>query len=235
MEKIKKMLPAILLILFEIAVGIILLINPERFTIAVFIIFGSVLILCSLVMLFRWLKERKAVEKAVEDARERARDSKKQSDQITADAVEPAKVSILPLIAAIVTFVLGAVFAFGAGVLYDWTALLVIFYGAIMVIKGIFKIADYASLRKEGVGVSPLRLVVGILSVALGVVMMVFFRDVRDAMFVFAAIALLVEAVLDIATLVLGRKISKQLEIEAKKAAAEKKKNEKYDLDNFAE
>lgn len=226
MEKVKKSLPAILLILFEIAVGVMLLINPEQFTIAVFIIFGSVLILCALVMLIRYLKERKAAEKAFEDAQKKAKKENK------AAVIEPVKVSILPLIAAIATFVIGAVFAFGAPALYTLTLLLVIFYGAIMIIKGIFKIADYISLRKEKAGVSALRLIVGILSAIVGIVMIIFSSGARDIMFIVAAVSLLVEAAMDIATLVLGARAARALEAQAKiKALTED--DDPYHLENF--
>ena len=226
MEKFKKLLPAILMILFELVVGVILLINPEKLTILVFIIFGCVLILCAVVMLIRYLKDRKAAEKAFDEAQKKAKKENK-APVVT----EPQKVSPLPLIAAVVTFIFGAVFAFGAPALYTLTLLLVIFYGAIMIIKGIFKIADYVSLRKEKAGVSTLRLVVGILSVAIGVVMMVFSSGAREAMFTIAAIALLVEAALDIVTLVLGQRIAKTLETEAKEITAEDE--DPYHFENF--
>ena len=226
MEKFKRMLPAILMVIFEIAVGIMLLINPQDFTIGVFIIFGAVLILCSLVMLLRYLRARRATEKALAETEK----ASKKNDKPVSDDLP--KVSMLPLIAAIVTFVLGALFAFGAGVLYDWTALLVVFYGAIMVIKGIFKITDYFTLRKSGYSVSFLRVVIGILSIALGLVMIIFNRDARDTMFRIAAISLLVEAALDLVTLLMGiRATKKTVTVEAKVV---KDLDDDYDLNNFA-
>ena len=234
MEKIKKLLPAILMILFELAVGIMLLINPERFTIFVFIIFGSVLIICALVMLIRYLKDRKAAEKAALDARAKRKKKDKDDGEDKDDVKsEPANVSILPLIAAVLTFIIGAVFAFGSAALYNLTLLLVIFYGAIMIVKGIFKIADYISLRKEKAGVSVLRLVVGILSIVIGVIMMIFSSGAREAMFIIAAVSLLVEAVMDVVTLVLGYQISKQMEAAEKKKLAAKADDKPYDLENF--
>lgn len=224
MEKLKKLLPAILMILFEIAVGTLLLINPEKFTITVFIIFGAVLILCSLVMLIRYLKDRKAVVNAIAEAQKRAGESGEA-------AVEVKPIGILPLIAAIVTFVLGAMFAFGSGMMYSWTVLIVIFYGAIMLIKGIIKIADFVSLKKAGAGVSKLKLVVGILSVALGVVLIVFNGNARDVMFTLSAISLLIEAAMDIASLILGLKISKKQEIEAQ--GDEVEDDDPYHFKNF--
>lgn len=227
MEKFKKLLPALLLILFEIVVGILLLVNPKEFTIAVFIIFGVVLIVCALVLLIRYLKERKNAEKAYADAQKKAKKDGK------ASAAELPKVNVLLLIAAIATFIFGALFVFGSKVLADWTKLLVIFFGAIMIIKGIFKIAEYVSLRKEGWSVSVLRLIVGILSIAAGVVMMIFNESIRDALYTVAAVVLLIEAGLDIVTLILGFRMTKNLEVTAK-VIEKAKDDDSYNLDDFA-
>lgn len=216
MEKFKKMLPAILLALFETVVGIMLLINPEQFTIAVFIIFGAVLMICALIMLLRYLKDKNAAEKAAaKAASEKRRKDDKKGDQ-KGEQAEVRAPGLLPLISAITTFILGAVFAFGAGVLYDWTVLLLIFYGAIMVIKGVFKIADFISLRRLGSGVSVLRLIVGVLSIGVGLVMIIFNRSARDVMFTLTAISLLVEAALDLVTIFLGTRFSNTVEVKAR-------------------
>lgn len=229
MDKIKKMLPAILLILFEAVVGVLLIINPEDFTITVFRIFGIVLIACSLVLLIRYLKLRK------EDADDaKAKKSDKDEKRKNAKSAKNTKqASVLTLIAAIATFVIGAIFAFGAEVLYDWTSLLLIFYGAIMIVKGIFKLTDYAALRKEGYTLSPLRIVSAIFSIVLGIVVMFFNRDARDTLLVITGVALLLEAVLDIAALVLARRIVKAAEADAKKAKEYSKNMERYDLEKF--
>lgn len=229
MERFKKMLPAILMILFEIALGVMLLINPEKFTIIAFIAFGSVLILCALAMFVRYLKERKAADEYAK-AKSKVEKTGKEKNEEKGDEV---KVSVIPLISAVSTFVFGAVFVFGATVLYDVTALLLIFYGAIMVIKGIFKIADYVSLKKEGAGVSALRLAVGIFSVVLGIVVMVNPFGTRDVIFVISAISLLAEAALDIVALVLSVRLAKAIEAEAKDVTD--KDDDPYHLDNFAE
>ena len=247
MEKLKRMLPTILMIVIEIAVGIMLLIDYERFTKGALIVFGAVLILCSAVLLFRYLKERRAAEKAVDDAQKRAQKSKKESDKVAAESIEPKKVSPVLLIAAIVTFLFGAPFAFGAAYLMELGKLLVVFYGAIMIVKGLFKISDYFSLRKSGAAVSVLRLVIGILSIALGLVLIIFNSEALQTVFVITAISLLVEAALDIVALFLGKKASKTVVIEAKVVKGEKGKKSKkgqeeeddkyedrYDLDNFS-
>ena len=193
MEKFKKILPAILMILFELVVGILLFINPQGFTLAVFIIFGSVLMLSALILLLRYLKDSKRA------------------------AAEPTglfRASKLTLFCAIVTFVFGAVFAFGSSMLYGFTGLLIIFYGAVMVIKGLFKVSDYFSLKKEGYGVTALQLIIGILSVLLGGLIIFNPFGALEAVFMIAAIYLIVEAVFDIVALILSVRMMKVIDTE---------------------
>lgn len=209
MEKFKKMLPALLMILFELAVGVLLLIDPERFTTAVFITFGIVLIVCAILMLIRYLRERKAAAE---------------------DTTGKSRASTLTLIASITTFLFGAVFAFGSSMLYGITGLLLVFYGAVMIVKGIFKIADYFTLKSEGFGASALRLVIGILSILVGGLIVFNPFGALDVVFTVAGVYLIVEAVLDIIALILSARLSKTVEVEVKDID-----DEPYDLDNFAE
>ena len=215
MEKIKKMLPSILMILLEIAVGVMLLIDYKKLTRGALIVFGVVLMICAVLLLHRYFKARRAASKAVSDAQKRAKMTNKESDKVAAESIEPKSVSPIPLVAAIVTFLFGAPFAFGAAYLMEVGKLLVIFYGAIMVVKGTFKIADYFSVRKAGYGVSVLRLIIGILSAALGVVLIIFPDNAIDTIFTITAISLLVEAALDLIALIIGAKYGKNLAIEA--------------------
>ena len=237
MEKFKKMLPSILMILFEIVVGVLLLIDPEKFTITTFIIFGCVLVLCALAMLLRFLRERKAV-KNFEKAKDKVAESDGAKDQKKTDRkYGEAKLSYIPLISAIVIAALGAVFIFGASALFHVTTLLLIFYGAIMLIKGLIKIVDFAAQRKKGLGVSALQLVSGIISITLGLLMMIFPGSSRSVAFTIGAISLLVEAALDIFALALSIRLAKRIEIKVQAEAKEKEDGEEkpYNLDTFAE
>lgn len=222
MEKFKRLLPSILLIIFEIAVGVMLLVDPEKFTTVTFIIFGCVLVLCSLGMLIRFFKERSAV-KNFDKAKVQATGSYKQSG-----------VNYVPLVVAIITAGLGAAFIFGASALYGVTTLLLIFYGAIMLIKGLIKIVDFIAQRKNGQSVSVLQLISGIISIVLGLLMMIFPGSSRSVAFTIGGISLLVEAALDIVAMLLTVRLMKKVE----KAVVEVKASERedaYDLDNFAE
>ena len=61
----KRHLPVILLILFEIAVGVLLLTNPEAFTTAVIIIFGAVCVVIGLIYFIKYLRARKREDGSV--------------------------------------------------------------------------------------------------------------------------------------------------------------------------
>ena len=233
MQKFRKMLPSILMILFEVAVGVMLLIDPEKFTVVTFIIFGCVLVLCALVMLLRFLRESRAAtyfEKAKDKVAKNKRLKDKQADRKYGEA----KVSYVTLVSAIVTFALGAVFIFGASWLYGVTALLLIFYGAIMLIKGLIKIVDFVSQRRNSQGVSALQLISGIISITLGLLMMIFPGSSRDVAFKIGGISLLAEAALDIIALALTARLTKKIEVSVVEVKASERE-EGYDLDNFAE
>ena len=223
MDKFKKSLPSILMIVFEAAVGVMLLIDPEKFTVVTFIIFGCVLVLCALAMLLHFLKDRKAVadfekakDKVVNNDGEQAR---KRADRRYGEA----KVNYIPLVASIVTGALGAVFIFGASALYSVTTLLLIFYGAIMLIKGMLKIVDFAAQRKRGQGVSVLQLVSGIISITLGLLMMIFPGSSRSVAFTIGGISLLAEAALDVVALAFSVRLAQQIELNPLRARAKEK------------
>ena len=237
MEKFKKLLPTILMIIFELAVGILLLINGEQFTIIVLIAFGAILIVSSVILLIRYLKERKAAAK---------------------DPAGRSRASVITLIAAVIIFIFGAVFAFGSSLLYGLMQLVLIFYGAVMIVKGVFKIVDFISLRKEKYSVSVLHLVIGILSILLGGLIVFNPFGALYVVYTITGIYLIAEAVLDIVALILSAKKSKALKadavdeddeaveedddsveeveaevIDAEAAGESAADDENYDLDNF--
>ena len=211
MDRFKRILPAILMIIFEVAVGVLLLIDAQKFTTTVFIVFGCVLIICAIVLLVRYLVDRKKAAK---------------------DSTGQTSASVITLIDAIAAFVFGAVFAFGSSILYGLTGLMLVFYGAVMIVKGIFKISDYISLKKGGYGVSTLVLIIGILSIVLGVLIIFNPFGALDVVFTIAGIYLIIEAVFDIVALIMGMKISKAIEAEAVVIDDEP---DVYNLKNFEE
>ena len=55
MKIFKRLLPTILMLIFEIAIGVLLLIDGEKFTEVIFIIFGVFLLISGLATLIRCL------------------------------------------------------------------------------------------------------------------------------------------------------------------------------------
>ncbi|MBR1534835.1 MAG: DUF308 domain-containing protein [Ruminococcus sp.] len=183
MSTLKKYWPTILIILLEMVIGVLLIVDAEKLTVAVFTLFGIALLILALVMLVRYLRARKEEEE-----------------------------SVFTLITAIFAFIVGLVLAVGASMLVEVGAkLYAIFYGAVMIVNGVMKIGEYISLKKQGAAASGLRIVSGILSIVLGVVAIVFNDLALATIGIIIGVTLLVEAVLDIATLVMAHRLNKSL------------------------
>jgi uncharacterized membrane protein HdeD (DUF308 family) len=194
MEKFKKMLPSIIMIVFEVAVAILLLADPEQFTRTVLMIFGWVLVICAAILMIRFIREMNAASKV--------------------GAPKP-RMGVVTLIVAIVTFSVGSIFAFGSPMIYDITAFLLVFYGILMFVKGIFKIADYGMLKGAGYGASALRIISGIFSLIFGVLIIVNPFGTMRVVFTVTAISMLFEALLDIIALFLGVRLDNRIEVTA--------------------
>ena len=185
MKTVKKYLPSVLIILLQIAVGVMLIVNAEKLTVFIFRVFGIGLIVLALVMTIRYLKARKD-----DDA------------------------NVFMLIVAIVAFVLGMVLAIGATWIVDAEfALLAIFYGAIMIVNGILKIGEFISIRKQGASASAIRVFSGILSIALGILAIILCNEALTVIGLILGITLLVESVLDIAAMVVGYRLDTRISI----------------------
>lgn len=181
MSGIKKFLPSVLMILLGIAVGVMLIIDAVRLTEIVFRIFGIALIVLSVVLVIRYLIDRKHEEETV-----------------------------MTLVMAVIAFVIGMVFAIGAKMIVEaGSTLCAIFYGAVMFVNGILKIAEYFSLKKQGFAVSGIRIVSGIFSIALGVVTVVLCSQALHIIGVIVGISLIVNAILDTAALAVAHRLNR--------------------------
>ena len=173
MSTIKNNIPIILMLLFEIAVGIFLLINPEMFTTIVVISFGIFLAVVGLIYLIRYFRARKREEE-----------------------------STLTLIWAIVLLAFG-IFAISAhGLIMSFFAFIAILYGIILLVSGFVKIMGYINSRKANLPVSAVSIISAIISVILGGVILVNPFGTTHVLFMFAGIAILVSAAFDIVTLI---------------------------------
>ena len=175
MKFIKNNFHALLLVLFELAVGILLFIDPEGFTNAVIMIFGGVLAVIGLFKLIRFIAEKRK----------------------TGDA------SYLELILSVLCIILGCVCMFMTSYILNIFAFVAVVYGIILIVSGVFKAASYFDMRSAGLPVSFLSILSAIVSVLLGVVIVFNPFDAVNVLWMFAGISLIVEALLDIAALAL--------------------------------
>ena len=178
MKTFKSILPSVIMILLGIAIGVLLIIDAEKLTEIVFRLFGAALLVLTLVMVIRYLNAKKNGEE-----------------------------NVMMLMTAIFAFILGMVMLIGAKWIVEaGTTICAIFYGAVMIVNGILKICRFISLKKQKAAVSAVLVFSGILSVALGVIALVFCSEALQIVGTIIGIALIVEAVLDLIALVIGRR-----------------------------
>lgn len=182
---IKTYLPTVVMILFGLAIGVMLIIDAEKLTEFAFRLFGAALLVAALIMVIRFLSARKSNE-----------------------------ATSMILFTAIISFILGMVLVIGARMIVEAsTTLCAIFYGAVMVVNGVLKISHYISLKKQHVKASGFLVFSGILSVALGVVALVFSAQALKIIGLMIGVTLIVNSILDIISMVLGRRQDRILDI----------------------
>ncbi len=170
---LKRHLPVILLILFEIAVGVLLLTNPEAFTNAVIIIFGAVCVVIGLIYFFKYLRARKR-----EDA------------------------SVLMLIGAIFSLTLGLFSIIASPLIITFFTFIAIMYAVIMIVSGLIKIQNYIINKRYHRPVSVITLVSAVIAVIVGVVILFNPFETTHILWMFVGIAILAEAAIDIAAII---------------------------------
>ncbi|MBO4384923.1 MAG: DUF308 domain-containing protein [Clostridia bacterium] len=178
MEKLKNNLPLIILIVLELAVGVLLLINAELFTRVILILFGVGLMGIGVLFLVRSITN-----------------------------ADNGAMSWLALALSVVAFVVGVLCTFFSGSLINVVAIIAVIYGVIMVISAIFKIKAYLDVRRMGLKPSPFTLLSAVIAFILGVVIILNPFKAVEALFIFTGIVLIVQAVLDIAMLVFKIKL----------------------------
>ena len=173
-KTLKTYLPLCLLILFELAVGILLFVDPEGFTTAVTVGFGILLLAVSAFAFVRYFGDRRAMGQG----------------------------SVLTLSLAILTLLVGCFFLFG------WALTLFRFavwiYGVILTVAGVFKFASYVERKQSGLHPPVLSLIGALVSVVLGLFILINPFGATNALWQVAGVALIVEAVFDLVSLVDG-------------------------------
>ncbi len=176
MKTWKQNLPVVLLIAFELAVGILLFIEPEKFTKAIIIGFGALLLVIGLVYLIRFFTERKQL----------------------------GVHSWGMLILSICTLIAGCVLTFAAEFILGLFAVLAVLYGIFLVIAGLYKGRIYFELQHFGLPVSIVLLFSAILSIGLGCLLVLHPFESTVTLWRIAGVSWMVEAIGDALALVLG-------------------------------
>lgn len=178
MKSLKNNAPSFLLILFEVVIGILLLINPQLFTRAAIICFGIVLLIIGIVYLVRYQKDKKSL-------------GQKNAGTLTI---------------ALIALILGFICTFFSWWIIGLFAVVAIFYGIIMILSGIFKISKYYDEKKLGVIGSKTSIASAVLSIILGIIIMFNPFSAINMLWIFIGISLLVEAFLDIVAAIANTK-----------------------------
>ena len=174
MKALRNNLPVILFILFELAVGVLLLVNPDDFTKAVIICFGVVLIVIGAIYLIRVLRDKSE------------------------------GISGLTMTISLASLIIGAVCLIFPSFVIGLFALINIFYGAMLIISGIYKIKSYSDARKAGVKLPFVSLLSALLSVVLGVLIIINPFDATKIPWIFIGVSLIFEAALDCVAVILN-------------------------------
>ena len=202
MKSLRANLPMILLILFELAVGVLLLVEPLEFTRGVIICFGIILLAIGALYLVRFI-----IDKRREDRGAPAFETEG-GELIPVSAESPDgetyRASRLTLFLSIVSIVLGFVCVFATDAIIGVFTVIASLYGLVLILSGVFKIKTYVDLRRAELPVPIVLIVSAVLSVVLGIVIIVisFFRT--DYIFMLAGISLIVEAAIDFISVVLS-------------------------------
>ena len=173
MKVLKVNISIIILILFEAAVGILLLVNPEAFTRMIIILFGIILLAIGVTYLIQYLLEKKE------------------------DINNP-----LFLLIAIVALTIGAVCSFCSGAIIGLITAIAIIYGVILIILGIYKLHNYHCTKKAGFPVSKISFISGAIAVILGIVITVYPKNAALSIWQLAGIMLIIEAVIDFISII---------------------------------
>lgn len=180
MNTLKRHLPLILLVLVEIAIGVLLLIDPEAFTVAVVLIFGAIITVIGLVYLFKFISAKRKGE----------------------ERYSLLVLSILSLAIGIFTIVFSQ-FVLG------FFAFIAVIYAIIMAVSGIFKMIQFFTARQANLPVSFVVLAGAAISVILGIVIIINPFGTTHVLFMFTGIAIICSAVVDMVALIFNFRLER--------------------------
>ncbi len=193
MKSLQKYLSGMVLSLFEIFVGILLLIDPFAFTSGIIMVLGAILMFVGLICVFKYFRE----------------DAEKASLEQN-------------LFKALIALTLGGFCVLGNGFIVEISALLTFVYGAVILITGFSKIQktiDLLRLKKTKWGFTAISAAVTVICAAL-ILFNPF--GATEWIWRFIGISLIVEALIDALAVLLGGK-DRPVEAEATEKDSEEK------------
>ena len=173
MSKAKYLIPTILLIIFEAAVGTLILIDGERFAQIIFIVFGVVMFVCGVVALIRSLV------------------SGRNGGSINGGALA---VSLLMI-------AIGGFFAAASGSVVGIFTAMTLVFGIILIVDGIFKLTEYLTFRSMG-PIGFFGIFSSILSIILGIILAFNPFGSTVVMWTVTGIMLIATAIVDLISLI---------------------------------
>ena len=185
MTKFKRLLPTILMILFEAAIGTMLLIDGQGFTGVIFIIFGVLMLVLGIASLIRTLLAGR----------------------------NGGRISGFALTMSVILIAIGAFFTAASDSVLSVVSFIAFIYGIILVISGIFKLADYLTLRMVGVGTG-FAIFAAIVSIVLGILIAFNPFGTAEVFWTVLGIMLLVSAFFDLIALILYGKLMRRVDPE---------------------
>lgn len=193
MKSLQKYLSGMVLSLFEIFVGVLLLIDPFAFTSGIIMVLGAILLFVGLICLFKYFRED-AANAALEQN----------------------------MFKGLIALSLGGFCVLGNGFIVEISALLTFVYGAVILITGFSKIqktVDLLRLKKTNWGFTAISAVVTVICAAL-ILFNPF--GATEWIWRFIGISLIVEALIDALAVLLGGK-DRPVEAEATEKDTEEK------------
>ena len=177
MKSLQKYLSGMVLSLFEIFVGVLLLINPFEFTSGIIMVLGAILLFVGIICVFRYFREQ-ADKAALEQN----------------------------LFKALIALSAGGFCVLGNGFIVEISAFLAFVYGAIILVTGFSKVQktiDMLRLKKTKWGFTAISAGITVVCAAL---ILFNAATAAEWIFKFIGITLIVEAVIDALAALLGGK-----------------------------
>ena len=184
MNTFKRLLPTVLMILFELAIGVMLLINGEKLTWLVFLIFGVFLLVIGLIGLIRALLGSR----------------------------NGGAIQTMPLVLSVLMIAVGAFFAAATGHVAEVVSAVTLIYGVILMISGVIKLADSLAFRNETGYYNGFVIFSAILSIVLGIVIAFNPFGAAAVIWTILGIAIIVSAAMDTVTLIIFGKALRDME-----------------------